>query len=304
MALKLLKGAKRQGVHDTNKERATFGEYHHLFAQLKQDPDRFQAYTGMSIGASQYILNKVENRLVKNWTNWHRPIFPEERLVVTLRNKSNRMPNSKRKKQQSDDSHEISQIDLFYKLELLEGKIEKISNLNTQKVLDEIEQLRGSLHDLQTKQQEMEKEIKHLKEERTILVDEVQELRNTVNVTNSKQNQTEQYLRKNNLRFFGVTDNKNERAEETFKLVSEINKKKLNLTQFSGLDIDKAHRVGNFHANTDRAIIARFTTHRAAELVLANRRALKGSKIVIAEDLTAETLQLFRKVKEMDRVQQ
>ncbi|GFR97745.1 hypothetical protein ElyMa_002753000 [Elysia marginata] len=98
------------------------------------------------------------------------------------------MPNSKRKKQQSDDSHEISQIDLFYKLELLEGKIEKISNLNTQKVLDEIEQLRGSLHDLQTKQQEMEKEIKHLKEERTILVDGLQELRNIVNVTNSKQN--------------------------------------------------------------------------------------------------------------------
>ncbi|GFS10950.1 hypothetical protein ElyMa_003073700 [Elysia marginata] len=128
------------------------------------------------------------------------------------------------------------------------------------------------------------------------------ELRNIVNVINSKQNQTEQYLRKNNIRFFGVTDNKNERAEETFKLVSEIIKKKLNLTQFSGLDIDKAHRVGNFQANTDRAIIARFTTHRAAELVLANRRALKGS--IIAEDLTAETSQLFRKVKEMDRVQQ
>ncbi|GFR58216.1 hypothetical protein ElyMa_003475900 [Elysia marginata] len=86
--------------------------------------------------------------------------------------------------------------------------------------------------------------------------------------------------------------------------MSEIIKKKLNLTQFSGLDIDKAHRVGNFQANTDRAIIARFATHRAAELVLANRRALKDSKIVIAEDLTAETLQLFHKVKEMDRVQQ
>ncbi|GFR68638.1 SH3 domain protein [Elysia marginata] len=212
------------------------------------------------------------------------------------------MPNSKRKKQRSDDSHENSQIDLFYKLELLKGKIEKISNLNTQKVLDKIDQLRGSRHDLQTKQQEKEKEIKHLKEERTILVDEFQELRNIANVTNSKQNQTEQYLLKNNHRLFGVTDNKSERAEETFKLVSEIIKKKLNLTQFSGLDIGKAYHVGNFQANADKAIIPRFATHRAVELVLENRRALKGSKIVIAEDLMAETLQLFRKVKETDRV--
>ncbi|GFS25646.1 hypothetical protein ElyMa_001692500 [Elysia marginata] len=85
MALKLSKRAKRQGVHDIIRERATFGEYHHLFAQLKQDPDRFQAYTLKSMGAFRYILNKVENRLVKNWTNWHQPIFPAERLVVTLR---------------------------------------------------------------------------------------------------------------------------------------------------------------------------------------------------------------------------
>ena len=80
MALKVLRGAKRQGVHDINKERATFGEYHHLFTQLKQDPDRFQVYTRMSMGAFQYILNKVENMLVKNWTNWHRSIFPEKSL--------------------------------------------------------------------------------------------------------------------------------------------------------------------------------------------------------------------------------
>ncbi|GFS08070.1 hypothetical protein ElyMa_001265500 [Elysia marginata] len=85
MALKLLKEAKRQGVHDINKEKATFDEYHHLSAQLKQDPDRFQVFTRISMGAFQYLLNKVENSLVKNWTNWHRPIFPEKRLVVTLR---------------------------------------------------------------------------------------------------------------------------------------------------------------------------------------------------------------------------
>lgn len=46
----------------------------------------------------------------------------------------------------------------------------------------------------------------------------------------------------------------------------------------------------------------RFATHRAAETVLFKRKALKGSKIVISEDLTANTLQRLRKLKQEEFV--
>lgn len=77
---------RRQGVHETNKERQIYGEYHHLFLNLKDNhPDRFFQYTRMTKETFDYILEKIEWRLVKTWCNWHRPILPEERLVVTLR---------------------------------------------------------------------------------------------------------------------------------------------------------------------------------------------------------------------------
>ncbi|GFS14842.1 hypothetical protein ElyMa_003172400 [Elysia marginata] len=108
-------------------------------------------------------------------------------------------------------------------------------------------------------------------------------------------------MRRNNLRIFGVSDkNKYERAEETTKIVKDIIVKKLKLTQFNEASIDKTHRVGRFKTNSDRAIIVRFSTHSAAETVLASRRALKGSGIVITEDLTPTNLQKFKRIREID----
>lgn len=82
---KLIRPRRRYGVHTINKERASLGEYHHLFRQLKCYPDRFYAYMRMTVETFGYILNKIEHRLMKIWCNWHRPILPEERLVVTMR---------------------------------------------------------------------------------------------------------------------------------------------------------------------------------------------------------------------------
>ena len=52
-------------VHPLNRERRHFGEYHHLFCGLKKDPSRFHEYTRMSIDTFQYILTKIEHRLIK-----------------------------------------------------------------------------------------------------------------------------------------------------------------------------------------------------------------------------------------------
>ena len=72
-------------VHEINKRRSSEGEYHHLFQQLKAHPDRFYAYTRMNQSTFDYILKKIECKFKETWCNWHKPILPEERLVVTLR---------------------------------------------------------------------------------------------------------------------------------------------------------------------------------------------------------------------------
>lgn len=77
---------RNYSVHPINKSRTRLGQYHTLFAELKQHPDRFFEYLRMEIGTFNYILEKVSPHLRKNWTNFNKqPIRQEERLVITLR---------------------------------------------------------------------------------------------------------------------------------------------------------------------------------------------------------------------------
>ncbi|GFO15015.1 protein antagonist of like heterochromatin protein 1 [Plakobranchus ocellatus] len=81
----LASNTRRIGVHEINQGRRENGEYHHLFHQLKRHPERFHSYMRMSVDTFDYILKTVESKLMKSWNNWHEPILPEERLVVTLK---------------------------------------------------------------------------------------------------------------------------------------------------------------------------------------------------------------------------
>ena len=73
-------------VNLINKDRSTLGEFHHLYHQLRNDPEKFHAYFRMTIPTFDYILDKIQDRLLKKWTNFNRqPINPTERLVITLR---------------------------------------------------------------------------------------------------------------------------------------------------------------------------------------------------------------------------
>lgn len=88
VALRVLavRGVRKYSVHPVNKRRQRFGQYHTLFSELKNHPQRFFEYVRMDIATFEYILNALEPHLRQNWTNFNnQPIQPEERLVVTLR---------------------------------------------------------------------------------------------------------------------------------------------------------------------------------------------------------------------------
>ena len=82
----LAEGSNRKWwVHPINEERDTFGEYHHLIPQLRNDPTKFKEYFRMLPETFDYILEKVSPLIMKNTTNYRPSISPEERLSVTLR---------------------------------------------------------------------------------------------------------------------------------------------------------------------------------------------------------------------------
>ena len=81
----LFDGERDYWVHPINVKRDTYGEFHHLFADLKKDEERFRTYFRMSSETFHLILNLVYLDIEKQETNYRKPIPPDERLALTLR---------------------------------------------------------------------------------------------------------------------------------------------------------------------------------------------------------------------------
>lgn len=61
------------------------GEFYTLIPQLLNDEKRFYLYFRMTIESFDEILRAIRKDITKQFTNWRRPIPPEERLAVGLR---------------------------------------------------------------------------------------------------------------------------------------------------------------------------------------------------------------------------
>jgi hypothetical protein len=72
-------------VHDTIKLRQHLGEYHRLIAELRLDADRFHRYFRMSVSQFDTLLEKIQNSVARQDTNFRNRISSAERLAVTLR---------------------------------------------------------------------------------------------------------------------------------------------------------------------------------------------------------------------------
>jgi hypothetical protein len=75
-------------VHPVNQVRQELGEYHHLFHELKNYPEKFQKYLRMTPETFKYICETISPKLESctKYCNLHvNPIGPEEQLVLTIR---------------------------------------------------------------------------------------------------------------------------------------------------------------------------------------------------------------------------
>ncbi|XP_054266933.1 protein unc-13 homolog C-like [Macrosteles quadrilineatus] len=106
----------------------------------------------------------------------------------------------------------------------------------------------------------------------------------------------EQYLRRDNIRIFGVKETKDEITDE---IVVKLCREKLGV-ELSKDAISRSHRVGKLQTPGDdgrerhRPIIVRFSTYRARRTVFDVKKRLKGTGVTIKEDLTHLRQQLYK----------
>lgn len=100
----------------------------------------------------------------------------------------------------------------------------------------------------------------------------------------------EQYTRKNSVRIFGINE---EADENTTNVVIQFfnGVMKLNINPES---IDRCHRLRLVQEGKVRPIIVKFTRYEHKRLVMVNRKILKGSTIIIAQDLTKTRLECLK----------
>lgn len=99
------------------------------------------------------------------------------------------------------------------------------------------------------------------------------------------------YQRRNSIRIFGVPE---ENEENTTSKALDLFRNKLDLDLWSERDVDRSHRVGISSNGRPRAILLKFLRHTDKEAVIRARRKLKGTGIVIREDLTKTRMDWIR----------
>lgn len=100
---------------------------------------------------------------------------------------------------------------------------------------------------------------------------------------------TEQFLKKNSLRFYGLAEHE---KEDTLNTVISFINSKLNIV-CNVQDIDSAFRAGKLVSNKSRCILVNFVSNVKRNEVFGVRKLLKNSQFSIFEDLTPQRYELL-----------
>lgn len=82
---KIKKKRRKKWIHNINKKREKYGEYHTLFRDLQEDAVKFFQYFRMSYERFTVLLEILGPHLRKQDTTFRKAIDPKERLTVFLR---------------------------------------------------------------------------------------------------------------------------------------------------------------------------------------------------------------------------
>ena len=169
--------------------------------------------------------------------------------------------------------------------ELTMDNIKQLIEKNTDRLITEIQLLRSEVTHLKTKNNELNENQLVMKQEIETLKKEKEELKNNLN-------DLEQWSRHSSIRLFNVDDT--ESTETHIQSEKKVNNIliKMGLSHLEN-KIDIAHRVGPYNPTRNRPIIVKFFGRKEKIEVMKKRKLLKGTKIGLAEDLTARNAQLY-----------
>lgn len=118
----------------------------------------------------------------------------------------------------------------------------------------------------------------------------INDLQNKVDYLQTKLNLSEQRYRNQSVRIYGLSGN-----TASIDLESIVSK---TLSDRMGIDltsanIDQCYRLGKF-SDDRRAVLLKLSNEKLKKLIMSKKKLLKGTGVVVAEDLTSQTYKLFK----------
>lgn len=138
--------------------------------------------------------------------------------------------------------------------------------------------------------QEIQEKIVGLEKENQSLKASIQKQDETIQSLSERLEKIDQNNRNRAVRIYGIGD---EKDEDTGKIVLEM-LKKMKITGIDRTHFEKCYRIGKARRNKNRPVYVSFVQTNVKNKVYGNKKYLKGTGIVMREDLTAEKLKLVK----------
>lgn len=136
--------------------------------------------------------------------------------------------------------------------------------------------------------------LKLLEEQNAVSVSKIKDLENIVAEQRLEIDNMQQLSKLNSLYFIGIPNDKksDDPTQEVINLLSnKFSSSNISSESFS------CYRLGKFMENKSRPVIVKFTSVNVRNGILRNKSTLKGSTIVVRENLTRLRLELLKKAK-------
>ena len=244
-----------------------------------------------------YPMANVTNVLVKN-INMDIPIDNEIITINTVKEFFQEMFKEQQKALLNIVS--TNTTPLQKSLDRLSIQIQGNSN-RLENIIKETDDLKLSLEVTQEMQDVKIKSVEKLvKEAEKKYKQEIESLIIKSKEQNDKLRVLEDRSRRDNLRFDGIPEYKNETWADTEDILKDTLREQLGM---NNIKIERAHRTGTNTQSTCRTIIAKFTSYKTKERILKEHRNQKPKDIEIYEDFSKETVkirkELWEKVREL-----
>lgn len=139
------------------------------------------------------------------------------------------------------------------------------------------------------------KQVKVLKDENIKIKTELKKLEEVNHNLTRKFDRLDEVMRCKTLRFYGIKEEKNEKLMEIIK--DTIINKKLGF-KINASEIESCYRVGSIENDKVRPVVVIFSHLGLRKSIYKSKKKLKGTGIVIREDLTNKKLNILKMVLE------